>query len=621
MSDQQMEIIAVTSGKGGTGKTIVSACLGYALTRAGHRVLIVDADLATDGLSLFLLGPEGINYRTSIRPESTFANVLVPRTDGRKLNIRAFQINRGRDDDHGVIYQALISSTGLYGDSPPPLIVERDQFRQSVSALFRELEERGDFDYVIVDTRGGFSFETTDVCALAHSFIVVTEADYTSFYQARNLVREISAAAQQLDLHPVLRSIFVNKALEVTENTGRLDLSKMEVSFRLELVKEFEQTGIRFEDTHPVPLDAELLWAYKTQHVPLRHAPAYKFSFAVLNAFAQILRVVTSPWERAQAEEWNRLVDSVSAVIKERNTAAEAELAAAQQRREAVGRLEGDVTRLQDENRRLEREVAETRERYQRELTENRETLERRHRHDLEDRATQHERELARAQEAQAALRERELAEARARSELELAQARSLYEIQLSNSEANRLRDVDVERRRVEALEVTLAGTQRMLSLVRIAAAILGLIVLAVFVVAVVNLLRSSPPVPVAPALTPTPTAQVDAVRTVAPAITVGLPTALPAPSTAPSATTATVPTSVGRTASPAIATVIVTPPLPLPAPAASPAAQSAPGQSSPAQQPPDVRRQIEERLASYFNSMQKRDSEGAWKECCTPAW
>ena len=43
-----MEIIAVTSGKGGTGKTLVSACLGYALSRAGHRVLMVDADIATD---------------------------------------------------------------------------------------------------------------------------------------------------------------------------------------------------------------------------------------------------------------------------------------------------------------------------------------------------------------------------------------------------------------------------------------------------------------------------------------------------------------------------------------------------------------------------------------------
>jgi len=52
------EIIAVASGKGGTGKTIILASLGYALQQSGHRVLFVDADTATDGLSLFLLGPQ-----------------------------------------------------------------------------------------------------------------------------------------------------------------------------------------------------------------------------------------------------------------------------------------------------------------------------------------------------------------------------------------------------------------------------------------------------------------------------------------------------------------------------------------------------------------------------------
>jgi MinD-like ATPase involved in chromosome partitioning or flagellar assembly len=61
-----MEIIAITSGKGGSGKTIVTASLGFALTRVGHRVLMIDADTATDGLSLFLLGPQGV--RPARRP-------------------------------------------------------------------------------------------------------------------------------------------------------------------------------------------------------------------------------------------------------------------------------------------------------------------------------------------------------------------------------------------------------------------------------------------------------------------------------------------------------------------------------------------------------------------------
>ena len=43
---------------------------------------------------------------------------------------------------------------------------------------------------------GGFAFESTDVCALADSFIVVTEPDVTSFYQDRNLLRRIGDAGR-----------------------------------------------------------------------------------------------------------------------------------------------------------------------------------------------------------------------------------------------------------------------------------------------------------------------------------------------------------------------------------------------------------------------------------------
>ena len=39
------QVIAVTSGKGGVGKTNVVANLAVSLSRAGKRVLILDADL------------------------------------------------------------------------------------------------------------------------------------------------------------------------------------------------------------------------------------------------------------------------------------------------------------------------------------------------------------------------------------------------------------------------------------------------------------------------------------------------------------------------------------------------------------------------------------------------
>ena len=48
------EIIGVVSGKGGVGKTTITACLGSALSNVGHRVLLCDGDFGLRDLDLVL---------------------------------------------------------------------------------------------------------------------------------------------------------------------------------------------------------------------------------------------------------------------------------------------------------------------------------------------------------------------------------------------------------------------------------------------------------------------------------------------------------------------------------------------------------------------------------------
>jgi len=47
-------IITIVSGKGGVGKTSLTANLGVALAQSGLKVLLVDADVAMANLSLIL---------------------------------------------------------------------------------------------------------------------------------------------------------------------------------------------------------------------------------------------------------------------------------------------------------------------------------------------------------------------------------------------------------------------------------------------------------------------------------------------------------------------------------------------------------------------------------------
>ena len=304
---RETEIVAFSSGKGGTGKTLMALCLGYALISAGHDVLMLDADTATDGLSLFMLGPDGMDALGDFKPPSTFRWILNNYKGSQKSGDPGVQFSPheiNRKHDHEIIYQALISGKGIYGDIEADTDnsglqqPDNDSFREAVLALFETFRFEGEFDYVLVDTRGGFSFESTTLCALADSFIIVTEADYTNFYQDRNLVKRINKIAQKWERQPLLRGIIVNKATDGEE-----------ISFRLELEKEFP---IKVNDTFPVPLDIQVIEAYRHQQMPYVKAQGSEFSSTSLRAFSRIMHLVTGRWEEDRIDKWNALVKKIS---------------------------------------------------------------------------------------------------------------------------------------------------------------------------------------------------------------------------------------------------------------------------------------------------------------------
>lgn len=55
--DREARVITITSGKGGVGKTTVTANLAAALSSLGKRVVCIDADIGLRNLDL-LLGVE-----------------------------------------------------------------------------------------------------------------------------------------------------------------------------------------------------------------------------------------------------------------------------------------------------------------------------------------------------------------------------------------------------------------------------------------------------------------------------------------------------------------------------------------------------------------------------------
>lgn len=326
--NRKTEIIAVASGKGGTGKTLFAASLGYALITAGHKVLMIDSDVGTDGLSLFLLGQESMRSIHSVTPNSAVINILHHIEEHQRPDYQPFTIGRA---DHGLngqvkFYHALVSSRGLYGDteingdnddnsgttdsaqgSGDPLGFEfrKSEYSRYLNTLLQQIREENEFDYVVMDTRGGFAFQSIEASTLADSFIVVTEPDYTSFYQDRNLVRRINESAAAKNKKAILRAFVVNKATEGEEQ-----------QFRLAIQKDF---NIHYEDTYALPLDIEAVKAYKTQQMPFVACPQSQYSYHTINALSAIMNVTISQWGEEKINQWNAEVNRIKQAIDEHN--------------------------------------------------------------------------------------------------------------------------------------------------------------------------------------------------------------------------------------------------------------------------------------------------------------
>jgi flagellar biosynthesis protein FlhG len=153
--------IAVTSGKGGVGKTTVTANLATLFARMGRRTLVVDADLGLAGLDLAL----------GVLPPGDLGDVL----DGRLT-----------------VEDVLVS--GPFGVTLLPAAPGRTELA-SLGLAARATLLRGvarvaaRFDVVVIDTGAGIGSTVLDFVASADEVLLVTTPDPLALRDAYAMVK------------------------------------------------------------------------------------------------------------------------------------------------------------------------------------------------------------------------------------------------------------------------------------------------------------------------------------------------------------------------------------------------------------------------------------------------
>jgi len=160
------EVIVITSGKGGVGKTTTTANLGVGLAAHGHKVALVDADIGLRNLDVVL----GLENR-----------IVYDITD----------VTGG----HCRLRQALIKDKRYEGLFLLPAAQTKDKTAVSPDEMKELCEElRREFEYVIIDCPAGIEQGFRNAIAGADRAIVVTTPEVSAVRDADRIIGLLEAA-------------------------------------------------------------------------------------------------------------------------------------------------------------------------------------------------------------------------------------------------------------------------------------------------------------------------------------------------------------------------------------------------------------------------------------------
>ncbi|MFH0781267.1 MAG: MinD/ParA family protein [Pseudomonadota bacterium] len=181
-------VYAITSGKGGVGKTAVTANLAYALGSMGKRVLILDADLGLANIDVVFGISPTFNLNHFFNGEQDLQGIMI---DG-PMGIKILPAGSG-----------IQNFTNLDSHQKMRLLDGLDAMQNH-------------FDFVLIDTEAGISENVTYFNTAAQEILVVTTPEPTAITDAYALMKLLSTQYHEKSFNLVVNQIETeDDALEV----------------------------------------------------------------------------------------------------------------------------------------------------------------------------------------------------------------------------------------------------------------------------------------------------------------------------------------------------------------------------------------------------------------------
>ncbi len=178
-------IIAVSSGKGGVGKTNIAINLALAYAQIGKKVVVMDADLGLANVNVILGIIPKYNLYHLIRKQKKMKEII-------------------QNTNYGVQIVA-----GASGFSKIANLTDEER-----SNFVNEIKELSFADILIIDTGAGVSNNVLSFIAAADDVIIVTTPEPTAITDAYGIIKIIATEIDNINLG---LKLVVNRAKSVHE--------------------------------------------------------------------------------------------------------------------------------------------------------------------------------------------------------------------------------------------------------------------------------------------------------------------------------------------------------------------------------------------------------------------
>ena len=170
--NHKTRIIAITSGKGGVGKTNLAVNMSIAYAQLGKKVILIDGDL----------GMANVNVLLNIVPQYNLMQVI----NGQKKMSEIIL-----DTEFGIKF---IAGANGFSKIANLSVEELDNFAKEFSAL-------SNADIIIIDTGAGIANNVLQFVAAADEVYVVTTPEPTAITDAYGIIKIITTELVNRDIN------------------------------------------------------------------------------------------------------------------------------------------------------------------------------------------------------------------------------------------------------------------------------------------------------------------------------------------------------------------------------------------------------------------------------------